>query len=110
VHSGAQRGRHLPERFVHRRAERLASGGDRSRRSEGVRGKGFAVGAETAPFAVIPRYAACPQSAQTLDCNAGNELCELAKMVLVAGDDEVATERRRGDDRRFDRVRPSGAR
>lgn len=45
---------------------------------------------------------ACPRSAQTLDSNAGNELRELAKIVLVAADDEVATERRRGVDGRVD--------
>lgn len=45
---------------------------------------------------------ACPRSAQTLDGDSGNELGELPESVLIAGDDKVATERRRGDDSRFD--------
>jgi len=53
---------------------------------------------------------ACPPSAQTLYRDPGDELCELAEIMLVASDDEVASERRRGDDGRVDRVGPSSAR
>src|SRR6185369_1857117 len=62
------------------------------------------------PRGVSPRSSgACLRSAQTLDCNAGNELCELSEIVLIASDDEVAAERRGGDDGGVDRVGPTSA-
>ena len=52
---------------------------------------------------------ACQVSAQALDGDSGNELGKLSEIVLIASDDEVATERRRGDYDRVDRVRAGGA-
>src|SRR6478752_4267990 len=62
--------------------------------------------------AVVPRYqrwAPCssearPRSAQALDGDSGSELRKLSEIVLIAGDDEVAAERGRGDDCCVDRV------
>jgi len=48
-------------------------------------------------------------SAQTLDSDAGNELGKLSEIMLVSGDDEVATKCRRGDYGRVDRIRTSCA-
>ena len=53
---------------------------------------------------------ACPRLAQTLDDDSGNELGELPEIVIIPADYKVATEGRRGDDGRVDRVGPSSAR
>lgn len=47
---------------------------------------------------------ASPTSTQALDGDAGNELSELSEVVLVAGDNEVATKLGRGDYGGVDRV------
>ena len=45
-----------------------------------------------------------PTSTQALDGDAGNELSKLAEVVLVTGDNEIATKRGRGDYGRADRA------
>jgi len=56
-----------------------------------------------------PSRVARRPSTQAFDGDAGDELGKLSQLMLVSGDDEVATKRCRGDDRGVDRIRASRA-